>query len=223
MVGAVALTDDAGEARRALCVEDDAALHPLLRMEVARAGLEPVFCPTVAAARSRLGPAPALAIVDLGLPDGSGLDLVRELAARCPGTPTLVLTVDDRPEMVLAALRAGAAGYVLKEDIVSRLAAAVGDALAGGMPLSARLGGAVRRQLRSASDGALEAVSLTRTERDLLGGLARGLSYDQCGLAAGVSVNTVRTHVRAVYRKLEVSSKTEAVVEAVRLGLIELP
>lgn len=219
----MALTDEGGGARRALCVEDDTVLHPLLRMELTRAGFEPVLCATVGAARAGLQTPPALAIVDLGLPDGSGLDVVRELAARWPGTPTLVLTVDDRPEMVIAALRAGAAGYVLKEDIASRLAPAIDDAVAGGMPLSARLGTTVRRQIRSAADGAPEAVSLTRTERDLLDGLARGLSYDQCGLLSGVSVNTVRTHVRAVYRKLEVSSKTEAVVEAVRRGLIELP
>lgn len=223
MVGAVAVTDDAGGLRLALCVEDDTALHPLLRLEVARAGLQPVFCSTVVAGRAALGELPALAIVDLGLPDGCGLDVVRELAARCPATPTLVLTVDDRPQMVIAALRAGASGYVLKEDLVSRLAPAIGDAVAGGMPLSARLGTTVRRQLRSAAAGAPEVVTLTPTERDLLDGLARGLSYDQCGLMAGISVNTVRTHVRAMYRKLEVSSKTEAVVEAVRRGLIELP
>lgn len=221
MVGAVAVTG-ASEPRRALCVEDDAALHPVLRLEVARAGMQPVFCATVVAARAGLRTPPSLAIVDLGLPDGSGLDVVRELAARCPATPTLVLTVDDRPQMVLAALRAGASGYVLKEDIASRLAPAIGDAVAGGMPLSARLGTTVRGQLRSAA-GAPEMVTLTPTERELLDGLARGLSYDQCGLMAGVSVNTVRTHVRAMYRKLDVSSKTEAVVEAVRRGLIELP
>ena len=206
--------------RRALCVEDDLALHPLLEMELRRAGLRAVLCATVVAARAELVDPPALAVVDLNLPDGSGLEVVRELASRCPSTPTLVLTVDDRPEAVIAALRAGASGFVLKEDLATRLAAAIDDLSAGGMPLSAKSAATVRQTLRGGAEGG---AALTRTEVALLEGLARGLSYDQCGLRAGISVNTVRTHVRAVYRKLDVNSKTEAVVEAVRRGLIALP
>ncbi|MEZ4410018.1 MAG: response regulator transcription factor [Polyangiales bacterium] len=214
---------DVSAPRRALCVEDDAALHPLLEMELRRAGLRAVLCATVEAARAELADPPALAVVDLNLPDGSGLEVVRELAARCPSTPTLVLTVDDRPETVIAALRSGASGYVLKEDLATRLAAAIEDVSVGGMPLSASPAATVRQRLCAGAEGGEAGVPLTRTEVSLLEGLARGLSYDQCALRAGVSVNTVRTHVRAVYRKLEVSSKTEAVVEAVRRGLIALP
>lgn len=213
---------DAGvtEPRVALCVEDDARMWRLLADEVARHGLAPRWCPTVAAARSALVARPALALVDLGLPDGDGLDVVRALRRRWSDVPAVVLSVDDRPARILAALRDGAHGYVLKEDLAGRLPALIDEALSGALPLSPRPAAVVRRQLQWHIADAPDA-QLTAAEVDVLQGLAVGLSYEQCATRRGVSVNTVRTHVRSAYRKLDVTSKTEAVLAALRLGLIE--
>lgn len=204
----------------ALCAEDDPRVWRLLADELTRHGLTPLHCPTIAAAKSAMVVRPALALIDLGLPDGDGLDVLRELHRRWPDVPGVVLTVDDRPPRVLAALREGACGYLLKEDLACRLSSVIDDALLGALPLSARAAVAVRRKFQGVSDEAPAAVALTASEVDVLAGLALGLSYEQCAQRAGVTINTVRSHVRAIYRKLEVTSKTEAVLLALRLGVI---
>ena len=180
----------------ALCAEDDPRAWRMIAEELARHGLTPVWCPTIEAAKRALRARPSLMLIDLGV------------------------TVDDRPERVVAALHQGACGYLLKEDLGLRLPSVIEEALMGALPLSARAADAVRRQLQWGDSEASAAASLTAVEIDLLSGLALGLSYEQCALRGGVTINTVRSHVRTVYRKLEVTSKTEAVLTALRLGLI---
>lgn len=204
----------------ALCVEDDPRVWRLLADEFTRHGLTPLHCPTIAAAKSAMAARPALALIDLGLPDGDGLDVLRELHRRWPDVPGVVLTVDDRPARVVTALREGACGYLLKEDLATRLSSVIDEALLGALPLSPRAADAVRRQLQGAGDDAPAGLALTASEVDVLAGLALGLSYEQCALRTGVTINTVRSHVRSIYRKLEVTSKTEAVLVALRLGVI---
>lgn len=206
----------------ALCVEDDPRVAAAVSEVLAAQGFTVRACATVAAALRALRARPRVAVVDLGLPDGSGVEVIHALRARWPDAPVVVLTVDDRPAQVLDALRAGARGYVLKGELHAWLPAALADAFSGRMPLSPEAARAVRDHLRDACAPAEREV-LTPTEREVLEGLSRGLSYEQCARAADVSVNTVRTHVRAIYRKLEVSSKTEAVLEALRRGVIEAP
>ena len=205
----------------ALCVEDDPRVLDVLEAALAAKGLRALRCRTVAEALAALAVRPALAVVDLGLPDGSGTDVLRALAARWPDAPAVVLTADDRPAQVVEALRLGARGYVLKEDLHGRLDAVLDEARAGWVPLSAGVADAVLRRVRGPQEEA-PAARLTAAERAVLEGLARGYSYEQCALACDVSVNTVRSHVRAAYRKLEASTKTEAVLAALRRGLITL-
>ena len=215
--------DDAAvspDERVALCVEDDPRVWALMADELARLGLRPVHCPTVADARRALRTRPTLALIDLGLPDGDGVEVLRELRRRWPGVPGVVVTVDDRPARVVAALREGACGYLLKEDLAARLGTVLDEALRGALPLSPRAADAVRWQLQGGGADEPARESLTSTEVDLLGGLALGLSYEQCAQRGGVTINTVRSHVRTIYRKLKVSSKTEAVLAALRLGVI---
>jgi DNA-binding NarL/FixJ family response regulator len=204
----------------ALCVEDDPRVSRLIADELARHGLTPVLCPTAAAAARAMVTRPVLALIDLGLPDGDGLDVLRALHRRWPDVPGVVLTVDDRPARVLAALREGACGYLLKEDLAPRLSAVIDEALMGALPLSSRAADALRRQLQRGVGEAAPVADLTAAEVDLLHGLALGLTYEQCALRAGVTINTVRSHVRAIYRKLDVNSKTEAVLTALRLGAL---
>ncbi len=204
----------------ALCAEDDPRAWRMIAEELARHGLTPVWCPTIEAAKRALRARPSLMLIDLGLPDGDGLEVLRELHRRWPEVPGVIVTVDDRPERVVAALHQGACGYLLKEDLGLRLPSVIEEALMGALPLSARAADAVRRQLQWGDSEASAAASLTAVEIDLLSGLALGLSYEQCALRGGVTINTVRSHVRTVYHKLEVTSKTEAVLTALRLGLI---
>ena len=197
-------------------------MRDLVARECVARGVEARRCGTLAEARRALATRPKIVVLDLGLPDGGVIELLREVARRWPESPAVAVSDDDDPERAIEALRAGACGYVLKHDLHARLPAAIDDALAGRLPLSAGVAGAVLRHLRRGDEGAA-AVSLTSAERALLEGLARGLSYEQCARAAEVSVNTVRTHIRAVYRKLDVCTKTEAVLAALRRELLELP
>jgi DNA-binding NarL/FixJ family response regulator len=167
---------------------------------------------------------PSLIVCDLGLPDLDGVELIAQMVARRPSTPILVLTVAATEARILAALRAGARGYLFKEDLGRRLETAVEEALLGGVPLSPAVaqlllsqvrGGAPPATTTQASDGVL-----TQREREVLERLARSLTYDEAATDLGVSVNTVRVHVRSLYEKLEVSSRTEAVMAAMARGLL---
>jgi len=167
---------------------------------------------------------PALAIVDMGLPDIDGVALVGALRAACPEMPVLVLTIDDTRERVTAAIEAGAAGYLLKDRVAYELFPAIEACLAGESPLSPRV---ASHLVRLAREGVAPQplpckTSLTRSERLVLDQLARGLTYEQIGLALDVSINTVRAYVRTLYDKLDASSRTEAVVIAAQRGLIRL-
>jgi DNA-binding NarL/FixJ family response regulator len=162
-------------------------------------------------------------LLDLGLPDCRGPDLVLEIVAMA--VPVLVLTGARAPSAVLDAIRAGASGFLLKEDAVRQLVAAIDDVLGGHAPLSPDAVKALIDEVRAAPDSAGGARpslerALTAREVEVVEQLMRGYTYEQVGIALGMSGNTVRTHVRAIYEKLGVSSRTEAVLSALQLGLI---
>jgi DNA-binding NarL/FixJ family response regulator len=167
----------------------------------------------------------SLAIIDLGLPDADGVDLLRAIRSLRPSLPAIVLTVDDTSERVLAALDAGASGYVLKEHVVRELASAADATLAGETWLSPRAASHVIHARRNPGPTeAIEAapVLLTTMERRVLDELARGLSYAQIGIVLGISVNTVRSRIRTLFDKLGAASSTEAIALAAQRGLLRL-
>lgn len=207
-----------------LVVEDNAAFRALLVTL-----LSPRFtvdaAATVRAALARARAArPVAAVVDLGLPDGDGTELVRGLRDLYADLAIVVLTVDDASERVLGALAAGANGYLTKDRVTFELNDALDAARSGGTPLSPRVAAHVVNALRTTSRPAppRPPVLLTESERRVLEQLARGLTYDQVGLVLDISINTVRSRVRTLYEKLEVVSRTEALVTAARLGLVRL-
>ena len=151
-----------------------------------------------------------LAIVDLGLPDGSGIDLIRELANG--RLRTVAFTIFDDRERVLGAVRAGAIGYLLKEEPVERVITQVEECLSGYFPVSSRV---ARYLLELCRPAELESP-LTARERDVLRCLEQGDSYADCAKRLSISLGTVQTHVKNLYRKLEVSSRAEATAWAVR-------
>jgi DNA-binding NarL/FixJ family response regulator len=203
---------------RVLVVEDDLRLHQVLSALLGD-GFELTFATSAAVAFAKLGEAPDVILVDLGLPDADGIGVIAEAQQRMPGAPVIVITVASTRERVLAALHAGACGYLLKEDLGTRLAFAIREVRAGGMPMSAPAAAFVLEQFRR-TPAPSQARAPTQREREILTLLARGLTYSEAGAALGVSINTVRAHVRTAYEKLQAGNKAEAVMLALREGWI---
>ncbi len=211
-----------------LFVEDDARYQRSIAALLPPSELEVTFASSGKEAL-RLLPSvkPDVCVVDLGLPDMAGDELIRELTLLRPGLPIVVLSIASSEAKIIGALRAGAAGYLLKEDAARLLTRAIDEALLGGAPMSASVAQMVLSELRAVGSpkapvaGAGDERPLTRREVEIVEYLARGLSYENVGTALGISANTVRAHIRSIYDKLVVASKTEAVMAALRLGLLQ--
>jgi DNA-binding NarL/FixJ family response regulator len=209
--------------RRLLIVEDDARLRDVLSLLLGGTYLTKL----VGSAREALDALSlgdfTLALVDLRLPDMDGVQLISLLAAQRPGMPMLVLSAVSRDAEIVAALRAGASGYLFKEDLGARLLPAIEDALEGGVPLSRGAARVLRDELRrSEATEEREPSPLTEREHEVLSLLARGLSYEDIAQTISISLNTVRGHVRALYEKLGVSTKSEAVMVAIQRGWLSV-
>jgi DNA-binding NarL/FixJ family response regulator len=169
-------------------------------------------------ARRRHGP--ALLVVDLHLPDGSGLDVLRAARRAWPTTAVLVTSVLSDEANVVGALREGARGYVLKDASRDQLADAVAQVLRGHAPLSPAVARHLIRQLQGRAAPDDDAPRLTPRERDLLEELAVGRSYAEAAERLGVTVSTIETHIRNLYKKLEAHSKTQAIAKARTWGIL---
>jgi DNA-binding NarL/FixJ family response regulator len=173
------------------------------------------------------GDAPDVLLVDLGLPDVSGLEVIRRAAALYPDLAIMVLTAFGDEANVLAALEAGAQGYLLKGNLTHEIGVDIRDLKSGGAPLSpliARhlLGRLQAKRTARPPETATHAdtVSLTPREREILNAISRGYNYSETATLLGIAPGTVHTHLKRIYRKLSVGSKTEAVFEAGRMGLL---
>jgi DNA-binding NarL/FixJ family response regulator len=158
------------------------------------------------------------ALVDLGLPDMSGIEVIAELRAIAPSCTSVAFTVFDDAPTILAALRAGARGYILKSTPTERIVPQLRDAIAGGMPLSPTVASLIVATMLG--QDSQPSSQLTERETELLALLARGATYAQCADALGIGIGTVQSYVKSIYTKLDVGSKAEAAVVAVRLGLV---
>ena len=164
-------------------------------------------------------------IVDLGLPDGSGLDLIDEQRQRDAQTAILVLTVFGDEQKLVRAIECGARGYLLKDESAIGLVDAIAELLAGGAPLSPAIARHLIGRLQtpaevaSATDAA-NAAGLTGREVEVLQLAAKGYNHAEVAKLLGLSRNTVASYTRHIYEKLEVHSRAEALYEAGRLGLI---
>lgn len=166
-----------------------------------------------------------LLLTDLGLPDGSGLSIIQHCRRVLPEADIMVITMSSDESQVLACIEAGASGYVLKEAGHVDIVRALLDLRAGGSPISpviARKVLARMRNMRMSNDeGALSEMSgLTRRESAILELISRGGSFAKVAAALSLSVSTVQTHVKHIYGKLSVHSRSEAVYEAHRRGLL---
>jgi DNA-binding NarL/FixJ family response regulator len=211
---------------RVLLVEDDEPTRARLADAVrAHPDLELVGAVgSCAEARRALAQGlPDVLLTDLGLPDGSGIELITELRARGARTQPIVITIFGDEAHVVAALEAGALGYLLKDAAPETIGAAIQDMLAGGSPISPVIARYLLRRFRpTAADAASEIPRLSERENDVLTMIVKGFSYAETARLLGVSAHTVTTHVRNIYRKLEVHSRGEAVYEALQMGLVKL-
>lgn len=164
---------------------------------------------------------PRVVLLDIDLPGVPGSQGVVRVRERFPAATVVMLTVYDGEDAVFESIRNGASGYLLKSTPPARLLESLAEAADGGAPMTPVVAARVLGLLRAApAPSTRVAVELTDSQRRLLALLAEGHGYRGAAEAMGISPNTVRNHVRAVYDKLHVHSKNAAVARAVRDGLI---
>ena len=166
-------------------------------------------------------------IVDLDLPDGFGLDLIRRTAANMPEVDIMVLANANDDPHVVSAIESGATGYVLKTEIENSLVSAIRLLAAGGSPVSPEVAKSVLRALRTYTTHTIEKTAapiqpnpLSERETEILQLLAKGMSFNEIGDILTISPHTVTAHIKKICRKLQVHSRGEAVYEAAQMGLI---
>lgn len=163
---------------------------------------------------------PDVILTDIGLPGMSGVEGIRILRERHPEIPVVALTVYDDDQDVFNALCAGASGYLLKNTAPARLLESVREVVGGGAPMSPEVARRVIRLFREFRPPDRAASNLTPQETELLRLLVEGHHYKTAAAELGVTVHTVSFHLRNIYAKLEVHSKTEAVAKALRGRLV---
>lgn len=188
-------------------------------------------------------------LTDLGLPDGSGLEVIRAATARFPDCEPLVISMFGDEDNVLASIEAGALGYIHKDSAPENIAQAILEMKAGASPISPMIARRVLSKYQSlrdsrpsapaaplpaaapasapaappATSSAVPRPLLSPREQEVLQLIARGFSYAEIARLQSVSVHTVQTHIKNLYRKLAVRSRGEAVFEATQLGLLSRP
>lgn len=217
-----------------LVVEDDPAMRERLGRVLSMLGCDGpqiAWADSIATAKNMLDAQSfGIALVDIGLPDGSGVELIGWMQAAHPKVPAVVISAWRTEETIFAALRAGAIGYLLKERDDLELSIALRSIEQGGAPIDpaiARhiLGWLAARQPSLPAVAAADApaplpVALTPRERKILELVAQGLSNRDMAESLSISRLTVECHTKNIYRKLAVTSRTEAVYQARRHGLL---
>jgi DNA-binding NarL/FixJ family response regulator len=205
------------QALRVAIVEDDARLRANFKGLIEKAGDMSCVaaCPSAEEAVDHLAEAaPDVVLMDINLPGMNGIECVRRLRAANQGLHVVMLTTFDDATLVFDSLKAGAVGYVLKRSPAPEILAAIREVAAGGAPMS----GAIARKVvqffgqgAPAPAPAPEVQTLSPRERDVLVALSQGQQYKEIADSLGISINTVRKHIRTIYDKLHVNTRHEAV------------
>lgn len=228
---------------RVLIVEDDSQMREFFAASVARCD-QLVLAASVGSVAEALAwlddPTHAIDVLltDLGLPDGSGLEVIRHARLRHPECEPLVISMFGDEDNVLASIEAGALGYIHKDATPDDVAHSILEMKAGASPISPMIARRVLSKylslqsnqplsLMGRAQAAIknEAIAdeknlLSGREQEVLALIARGFSYAEIARLKAVSVHTVQTHIKSLYSKLAVHSKSEAVFEATRMGLL---
>ncbi len=166
-------------------------------------------------------------MIDLGLPDGTGIDLIRQVSQKRPEADIMVVTVFGDEQHVVSSIEAGATGYILKDSTPADVISCIRLLRAGGSPVSPVVARSVLRAIRNRmgpgtpAKPAPENNPLSARETEILQLLAKGMSFNEIGEILGISPHTVTAHIKKIYRKLAVHSRGEAVYEATQMGLLK--
>lgn len=162
---------------------------------------------------------PDVLVVDINLPDISGVEVIKAVKERFPRVEVLVLTMHESREHLFSALQAGATGYLVKGASSTEIINAVSLLMAGGAPMSPTVARYVIEEFQDIKSSR-EATTLTKREKEVLQGVASGLSEKKLAESLSVSPHTIHTHIKKIYRKLQVNSRAEAVLKARNKGIV---
>ncbi|WP_438751632.1 response regulator [Pararhizobium sp. O133] len=218
-----------------LVVEDNREVRAWI-CETLRTAFEGVACTSVGTCieaecllfgRDGVRQAFDLVLMDIGLPDGSGIDIIRKIADNLAQTLPIVITIYDDDRTLFDALAAGAKGYILKGVTMASLVEQLRRIDRGEPPLSPQMAlrmmahfKAFSRLLPPDAETPVDGEALTHREEEVLSLLGKGLTAQDIAGKLGVSRNTCATHIKAIYRKLRIASRAEAALEADRRGLL---
>ena len=158
-------------------------------------------------------------LMDIDMPEMTGIEAVRKIRSVDKNVFIIMLTVFDDNQHVFDALCAGASGYLLKKHISTKLFEAIAEVLNGGAPMSPSIARMVIASMQQRKQ-AVDEYQLTAREKEILASLAQGNSYKLIAAEFGISIDTVRTHIKKIYEKLQVHSQTEAVSKAINEKLV---
>lgn len=166
---------------------------------------------------------PDILLVDIGLPDGNGIDLIRQAKQLLTETEIMVISSFSDEDHVVDAFEAGATGYILKDSSLAKVGSHILGLMKGDSPISPGIARYLLRRFQNEPKSSSDSPppSLTDREKSVLTLIAKGYSRDEAAKALGMSKHTVTTHIKHIYRKLSVHSRTEAVFEAFQMGLIK--
>jgi len=160
---------------------------------------------------------PSVVLMDINMPGMSGIECVRRLKPQLMDTQFVMLTVYEDPDHIFKALSSGASGYLLKRTPRAELLTAIKDVHAGGSPMSSNIARKIVQSFQRFSPSPAEPDNLSPREREVLELLARGYLYKEIAESLHISVPTVNTHIRRIYEKLHVRSRSQAVARFVHL------
>jgi DNA-binding NarL/FixJ family response regulator len=162
-------------------------------------------------------------LCDLGLPDGSGISLIRHAAQKQKDIDIIVITIFAEQSKVLDSIKAGARGFLLKDEHFEECASGIRMVREGGSPISPSIARQLLKEFQPRQQDPKMTELLSKRETEVLNLLARGFSFNEIGDLLKISRSTVATYVKNIYQKLEVNSRSEAVFEASSLGIIDMP
>ena len=206
---------------RVMLVEDDEMLNQSLGLLIGgNPGFEVVatFLSAEEARDALPGLTPDVMLVDLGLPGMGGVELIAHVRMTRPELKMLAHTLHDERAHVVAAIRAGATGYILKGSPPSELLEALLELHSGGAPMSPKAARIIIAEFQSS--GFDDANPLSHRETEILTGLRAGKSYKELAAALSISPHTVHTHIKRIYEKLHVQNRKQAMETADRMGII---
>ncbi len=174
-------------------------------------------------AKAYLRKKPDILLIDIGLPDGNGIDLVRQAKKKLPESEILIISSYGDESHVVDAFEAGATGYLLKDNSLTKVGSHILGLMKGDSPISPSIARYLLRRLQhDPQDNTKNASSrLTEQEKNVLTLIAKGYSREKTAKSLHLSKHTVTTHIKHIYKKLSVHSRTEAVFEAFQMGLIK--